>query len=160
MAFDVANNPFAVLSAVAAPAILTNACSVLALGTANRMARVVDRTRAVMAAIASGQPGRASHEAQMVILRVRAKLLLRALRFFYSSLAMFAATALTAIVGSALVAYDLNVSFHLAAIFGFIVGTGGVLCIVAGCGLMVRETQLAVETLTEEHGTVFAGEAA
>ena len=30
-------NPFAVLTAVVAPAILTNACSVLSLGTANRI---------------------------------------------------------------------------------------------------------------------------
>ena len=36
-------NPFAVLTAVVAPAILTNACSVLALGTSNRLARVVAR---------------------------------------------------------------------------------------------------------------------
>jgi len=46
---SVANNPFGVLTAVVAPAILTNASSVLALGTSNRLARVVDRTRVVMA---------------------------------------------------------------------------------------------------------------
>src|SRR5271165_3376471 len=43
----VANNPFAVLTAIVAPAILTNASSVLALGTSNRLGRVVDRTRVV-----------------------------------------------------------------------------------------------------------------
>ncbi len=37
----VANNPFAILTAIVAPAILTNACSVLALGTSNRLGRVV-----------------------------------------------------------------------------------------------------------------------
>ena len=42
-----ADNPFAVLTAIVAPAILTNACSVLSLGTSNRIARVVDRTRVV-----------------------------------------------------------------------------------------------------------------
>ena len=41
------SNPFGVLTSVVAPAILTNACSVLALGTSNRLARVVDRTRVV-----------------------------------------------------------------------------------------------------------------
>jgi hypothetical protein len=35
------SNPFASLSAIAGPAILTNACSVLALGTSNRLGRVV-----------------------------------------------------------------------------------------------------------------------
>jgi len=41
------NNPFAALSILVAPAILTSASSVLCLGTANRLARVVDRTRIV-----------------------------------------------------------------------------------------------------------------
>jgi hypothetical protein len=40
-------NPFAALTVIVAPAILTNASSVLAMGTANRIARVVDRTRIV-----------------------------------------------------------------------------------------------------------------
>ena len=52
----VANNPFAVLTAIVAPAILTNACSVLALGTSNRLGRVVDRTRVVAADIAASRP--------------------------------------------------------------------------------------------------------
>ena len=44
---SVGNNQFAVLTAIVAPAILTNASSILALG--NRVARVVDRTRIVAA---------------------------------------------------------------------------------------------------------------
>ena len=36
----VASNPVAVLTALVAPAILTNACSVLALGTSNRLGSV------------------------------------------------------------------------------------------------------------------------
>ena len=53
----VATTPFAVLTAVVAPAILTNASSVLALGTSNRVARVVDRTRIVAKELASIDPG-------------------------------------------------------------------------------------------------------
>ena len=45
MAAPVGDNPFAVLTLIAAPAVFTNASSVLALGTGNRLARVVDRTR-------------------------------------------------------------------------------------------------------------------
>ena len=40
-------NPFAALTTIVAPAVLTNACSVLCLGTSNRIARVVDRSREV-----------------------------------------------------------------------------------------------------------------
>ena len=37
-------NPFAVLSFIVAPAVLTNASSVLSMSTNNRLARAVDRT--------------------------------------------------------------------------------------------------------------------
>ncbi len=42
-------NPFAALTFIAAPALLTNASSLLLLGTTNRLARAVDRVRAVVA---------------------------------------------------------------------------------------------------------------
>jgi len=42
---DPHSNPFAVLSLIVAPAILTNAASVLAMSTSNRLARAVDRAR-------------------------------------------------------------------------------------------------------------------
>lgn len=52
----ISENPFAALTTVVAPAILTNASSVLCLGTANRLARVVDRTRVVSAELARVVP--------------------------------------------------------------------------------------------------------
>src|SRR3954467_1193785 len=48
MAVPLADNPFAVLTLIAAPAVFTNASSVLSLGTGNRLARVVDRTRVLV----------------------------------------------------------------------------------------------------------------
>ncbi|MGH7573516.1 MAG: DUF2721 domain-containing protein [Longimicrobiales bacterium] len=42
---DIEANPFAILSFIIAPAILTNASSVLAMSTSNRLARAVDRAR-------------------------------------------------------------------------------------------------------------------
>jgi hypothetical protein len=49
MAFDpsVVSNPFAALSFIAAPAVLTNAASVLAMSTSNRFLRASDRMRAL-----------------------------------------------------------------------------------------------------------------
>ena len=38
-------NPFAALSLIVAPAILTNASSILAMSTSNRLARAADRAR-------------------------------------------------------------------------------------------------------------------
>ena len=50
------DSPFAALTIVVAPAILTNASPVLCMGTANRLARVVDRTRVVSAELAHVAP--------------------------------------------------------------------------------------------------------
>jgi len=83
------NNPFAVLTAIVAPAILTNASSVLALGTSNRLGRVVDRPRVVYSDLAATAPGSQEHTdwtAQLAALRARAQMLLRALRLFYAAL--------------------------------------------------------------------------
>src|SRR3984957_1226663 len=94
-------NPFAILTAVVAPAILTNACSVLCLGTGNRIARVVDRTRILTNELASLQPGSPNQEArvrQLEKLQVRARFLLSALRLFYASLGSFAAAALVSVI--------------------------------------------------------------
>src|ERR1041384_2015689 len=116
---QIGDNPFAVLTAVVAPAILTNACSVLSLGIANRIARVVDRTRVVIssraASAADSQEFRA-YSWQLEQLQQRGQLLIRALRLFYAALGSFAASALIAVVGSALVAYDLPIGFHAAAV--------------------------------------------
>ena len=77
------DNPFAVLTAVVAPAILTNASSVLCLGTGNRMARVVDRTRVIAAELASLEGGSSEYQVrvrQLERLQLRAQLLLKASR--------------------------------------------------------------------------------
>ena len=147
------DNPFAVLTAVVAPAILTNACSVLSLGTGNRIARVVDRTRALTAEIMSfeaGSPECASRVKQLDRLHVRAELLLRALRIFYASLGSFAAAALISVMGSVLAFYEQRGAFRIAAMLGLATGAFAVTALVSGCILMVRETRLAVQNLAEE----------
>jgi hypothetical protein len=106
----VAGNPFAVLTAIVAPAILTNASSVLALGTSNRLARVVDRTRIVASQLATFEPGTPDHQLwseQLAPLHVRSQLLVKALRCFYAGLGLFAASALVSVAGS-IVAYSGN----------------------------------------------------
>ena len=152
----VAGNPFAVLTAVVAPAILTNASSVLALGTSNRLARVVDRTRIVAAQLASFEPGSADYGvwlAQLSPLHVRTQLLVKALRFFYAGLGLFAASALVSVGGSIAAYYGQVVLSHAAAALAVLTGASAVFGLCAGCGLMVRETHLAVKYLEEEAKT-------
>jgi hypothetical protein len=146
-------NPFTVLSLIAAPAVLTNASSVLALGTSNRFARANDRARqyateldaeglsADLAEIRSRQLDRAER---------RCLHLVRALASFYMAVGSFAAAALVSAIGSGLAAEDILLPSRIALVFGLLVGIVGVGSIVRGCFLLLHETDLAVANLQEE----------
>jgi hypothetical protein len=158
-----AGNPFAVLTAVVAPAILTNACSVLALGTSNRLARVVDRTRVVARELAAREPGGADHQlqghapsdygswaAQLRGLQARTRLLVKALRVIYGSLGLFATAALASVVGSIVTYYGQRILFQVTAGLALLAGAVAVVGLASGCALMVQETRIAVDNLAEE----------
>jgi Protein of unknown function (DUF2721) len=139
----IAADPFSILTVVVAPAVLTNASSVLALGTNNRLARVADRTHVVTAQLPR-QPGTS---AELAALQTRAQLLLQALRCFYLGLGLFASSALISIAGSIVVYYGWPSAFQIAAGIGVACGASAVIALVCGCALMIRETQLAVKGL-------------
>jgi hypothetical protein len=147
------NNPFAVLTAIVAPAILTNASSVLALGTSNRLGRVVDRTRVVYGDLAATIPGSLEHQEwseQLTALRARAQMLLRGLRMFYAALGLFASSALVSVGGSVATYYGQKPLFILAAGLAVATGASAVVGLAVGCTLMVQETRLAVQSLAKE----------
>jgi Protein of unknown function (DUF2721) len=146
------SDPFTALTAVVAPAVLTNASSVLALGTNNRLARVSDRVSVVAAELPGFEPGSPDYEAwsaQFRVLQTRAQLLLKALRLFYSGLGLFAASALISVVGSIAAYYGREFLLQAAAALGILTGTLGVASLVFGCMTVIRETQHAVQNLAE-----------
>ena len=147
------DNPFAILTAIVAPAILTNASSVLALGTSNRLGRVVDRSRVVYDDLGDTAPGSRAHDEwsdQLKALRTRGQMLLRALRLFYATLGLFASSALVSVGGSIATYYGHKPLFVLAAGLAVITGASAVAGLALGCVLMVRETHLAVQSLDKE----------
>lgn len=147
------NNPFTALGAIAGPAVLTNACSVLALGTSNRLGRVVDRTRIVVKELRALPPDdaeRAMLGHQIAILEQRGFTLLSALRSFYAALGLFAAAALLSAVGSVLALYELLVPFEVAAVLALAAGSSAVIALVTGCVRMVVETRVALRGLVKE----------
>lgn len=147
------NNPFAILTAIVAPAILTNASSVLALGTSNRLARVVDRTRVVasdLAGLSKDSPMYTEWLAQMHALELRAEMLVKALRLFYAALGLFATSALITAGGSIGTYYGQKLLFELGAALAIITGTSAVAGLGVGCYLMINETRLAVKSLGDE----------
>src|SRR5438552_9119683 len=140
-----AENPFTALTIVVAPAILTNASSLLCFGTANRLARVMDRTRAVLEQLAGeglNKGNRAMYEHQLKELEVRWNLILRAMRCFYMSLGSLSADASLSPFGSMPVFSVLPVGFIVSARMALSYGTAGRGGSVAGCDIMMRETRL------------------
>jgi hypothetical protein len=119
------DSPFAVLTAVAAPALLTNSSTVLVLGLSNRIARVVDRTRTVAGVMASVSEKselyiRLEHQAEQ--LRQRVRLLGKAMRLGYAAVGGFAAETLVAVLGGTLVHYELHGAARLAGLAALGIG--------------------------------------
>ena len=146
-----ADNPFAALTTVVAPAVLTNACSVLCLGTSNRIARVVDRSREIAREVEDlPREERHHREKQLAALRRRAKLLFWSLRLLYGALGAFATAALVAVIGAASANYDMPTASQSAAAMALCAGAAGVIGTVTGCVLMVQEVRLAIRQLTDD----------
>src|SRR5918993_4948713 len=107
-----AANPFAALTFIAAPALLTNTSSLLLLGTTNRLARAVDRVRVVVAQLehlTSSENTLAQVELDLLALaEQRVRIIVRAMTAFYLAVGSLALGTMLALVGAALVSpsYD------------------------------------------------------
>jgi len=151
-----ADSPFSVLTAVVAPALLTNSSTVLVLGLGNRIARVVDRTRTVAGVMArTEEDGELYQRLQQAgLLGRRRQYLGRALRLGYAAVGGFAAEALVAVMGGTLVHYELHWEARVAALAALTIGFASVGSLVMACVYMVRETAVALDNLSEEAKTV------
>jgi hypothetical protein len=146
-------NPFAALSLIVAPAVLTNASSVLIMSTSNRLARATDRAREYTDRLE--RPGAAGAPAAPVEMREldaalrRALMLIRALRFFYGALGGFASATFLSLVGAALATATTGAFTGTLEVVALAAGFMGVGSLVAGSFLLVRETRVAVDILRE-----------
>jgi hypothetical protein len=151
------DNPFAVLSFLAAPAILTNASTVLALSTSNRLARASDRARAAAAAVFAGKIGEPVSEfnrREFQIAGRRAQLLVRALRKIYFAAGSFAAGTCFALIG-AFAGYFrvpvLPVATQLLTAGAAVAGVGA---LVSGSLTLLAETRMALQSLDNVHAEI------
>jgi hypothetical protein len=154
---QVIESPFAVLTAVVAPALLTNSSTVLVLGLGNRIARVTDRIRAVAGVMASAGENSELYprlQQQAGLLKQRSQMLGKALRLGYAAVGAFAAEALIAVLGGMLVHYEFLMAARVAALVALAIGFGSVGSLVFACVYMVRETAIALDNLAEEAQTV------
>lgn len=155
------DNAFTSLTFIAAPAVLTNASSVLALGTSNRFARAVDRARELARRITDSAASTQTPEDEIMSrmferMQLRTLFLIKALRCFYTALGCFASSALVSLIGACVYNTQHHLVYLAAIALGLIVGTCGVGSMVYGSTLLVRETQLTVVNLSEEAAVVRA----
>ena len=153
MITPVADSPFAVLTLIAAPAVFTNASSLLTLGTGNRLARVVDRTRTLAKDLHSaGVDATTKHlwVTHLERLEKRGALLVRAMSFFYSAIGCFAAASVVSILGASVVSGQHKWVFQAIVGISFVLGAIGFTGLTVGCSLLVTETRLAIQSMNEE----------
>ena len=150
---DTGANPFAALSLIVAPAILTNASTVLTMSTGNRLARAVDRARELARQLEDPDQARASEGArrlhELAVSETRAVLLMRALRSFYMALAGFALATLVSLMGAVAASAEQNSVVSGLEIIAVAAGSAAVGALVHGATLLLRETRLAVAILHE-----------
>lgn len=152
---DFSANPFAILTFISAPAVLTNASCVLLFGTGNRYGRAVDRVHA----LADGIEKRSARDEDELRLRTRqlesaerrTLLIVRALTCFYTAVAGFAASTLISLIGAVLVSTHTAGGVSLSFGVAFAAGCLGVLAMIAGAVMLVRETRYSFAVLLEEN---------
>lgn len=158
---DLSPNPFALLSLIGAPAVLTNAASVLALSTSNRFLRASERMRALSTRT---EDRNLAPDTRALLLRQaerterQALFLLKGLRAAYVALGSFASASLISILGAGLAGSSLHVGFRalgtLALLVGF-VGAGG---LVTACAKLLQATRLSMLNMSEEAALIRARE--
>jgi len=156
-----ADSPFAILSFLAAPAILTNACTVLALGTSNRLARAADRARLLSNQLLGGErPNGDLSPAAALQLKdfhhaiIRAKSLIRALRCFYFAAGSFGIGTCVSLVGATCSYFDITPIVVAAMLLAVGAALAGVSAVVGGAAILVAETRVGLRVLNDEEEAI------
>ena len=152
-------SPFAVLTFIAAPALLTNATSVLALSTINRMLRTRDRMHELFIESKTGaQTIEDRNHLKEVTDRVeeQAAFLLTALCSIYFALAAFASATLVTLLGAGIASLANGAWVHAMALLGLLLGFVGAGGLVLGCVNLFRATQLSLVNIRDEAALIRA----
>jgi Protein of unknown function (DUF2721) len=151
---DLTTNPLAVLTFLSAPAVLTNASCVLLFGTGNRYGRAIDRVHELAEQVRAHAGAKNEEQTlRMNQLRAgerRAALIVRALTCFYTAVASFTASTLICLIGAVLRGATEDRSLPAFLMAALSVGTLGMLSIVIGALLLVRESWFSFRILKEE----------
>lgn len=133
---------YAILTSMLAPALLMAATGSLLVSANARLARVVDRLRALIIAWEEAAPDRVQRDQQILRHRQRAQLVLRACQLLYAGLGAFVGTSLA-------LAIDAFLGFRLGVLPTALAILGVSLLLLASFALGV-EVSLSVRSFDEE----------
>jgi len=133
---------YAILTAMLAPALLMAATASLLVSANARLARVVDRLRALIVSWEYDAPDRTERDDQITRHRRRAHLVLRACMLLYGALGAFVGTSLSLAVD----AFTGNRLVLLPTVLALV----GVLFLLAASIVMGREVSLSVRSFDLE----------
>jgi hypothetical protein len=155
-----AQNPFALLSLIAAPAVLTNSASVLALSTSNRFLRASERLRSLVHKYEEAMPlePRALLIKQLQRVERQARLLLGGLRSAYVAIGSFVSASLISILGAGVAASEFHAAFKWFAALALGVGVMGAAGMVWASVNLLRATRLAMLNMSDEAELIYARE--
>jgi len=142
VAIESTYQPFEVLTFIAAPALLTNASSLLVLSTSNRFARAVDRARQL--------ERESGTEAAVDRARRRAHMLSWALIAFYLAVSVFALGTFIELLGAGLASIGRTTIGPEITALGIAASTIGILAIAVGAAVLSIEVIDAYAGLREE----------
>jgi hypothetical protein len=147
-------NPFGILTFIVAPAILTNASSVNALATSNRLGRATDRARAISSLLEGhkdeSDPWRMAYLQILGYAERRIKFLVRALTCFYLSIGAFASASLVSLFGAVFFVEEWQLCGMAAMALSIAAGVIGVAGLAYGSALLVWETRVTLQSVSTE----------
>ena len=151
------DNPFAVLTFIAAPAILTNASSVMVMSTINRWLRALDRMHELLKESQSVPAADRENFIQRVNhVERQAMMLLGALHWIYVAHGAFAAATLVTLLGAVAGHLGCELAMQVVIGLGLTLGSVGVAGLVGGCTHLFRATQLSLANIRSEAAAIRA----
>ncbi|SDT88360.1 Protein of unknown function [Verrucomicrobium sp. GAS474] len=148
-----AQAPFSALTFIVAPALLTNATSVLAMSTINRHLRTRDRMHELYKLPDpkdESAPDRARRMLHVDRIQRQGELLLHSLHAIYIALAAFSGSTLVTLLGASLATVFPGFAYHLFINVGLVLGCVGVGGLMLGSWQLFRATQLSLVNMQME----------
>jgi hypothetical protein len=146
-------NPFAVITIIAAPAILTNAASILTLSTSTRLMRCLDRINHITERLDRGHLSpemKATYLKHIDLSHRQSEQFLNALRASYATLACFAIASLGALIGAATTTLFDEPVIETIGILSIFVGGLGVIGLLLASVNLIKASRITMVIMSAD----------